>query len=252
MLAALTCPADELFEMIPDCPIDLVPSMLKNPALVGGHLIQLLKRRDLPEELVKVICKLPVSAADHSVQVALSRHPNIPGAQLLSILPNLYLFELLNLCILPEMTPDHKLAAERIIIQRLPQIPLGNKLTLARRATSAILEALVKEGDTRTLDACLSNPRLKEGAVYQFLRSGKADAESISMIARSQRWQHRPNIREAILTNPKTPLVWFVLWLPAMKAGDLKRIASSSRLTAAQRKAVEERLNGRSHRHTSV
>ena len=81
-------------------------------------------------------------------------------------------------------------------------------------------------------------------ALFQFLRGGKSAAESISLVARNAHWQSRPNIREAILTNPRTPLIWFSLWLPGMKTADLRRIIASNRLTAMQRKLVEERLRG--------
>jgi hypothetical protein len=161
---------------------------------------------------------------------------------LLGILPHLHLFELLNFCFIPGVTPDQKLAAERAIIQRLGVTPLGNKLTLARRATAVVVEALLKEGDPRVVELCLTNPHLKEGAVYQFLRSSAARPDTISQIARTPRWQNRPNLREAILTNPQTPLIWFTLWLPALGRSDLKRLAKSTRLTPQQKRAVEERL----------
>ena len=112
----------------------------------------------------------------------------------------------------------------------------------SRGLFSTVLEALLKAGDSRLLEICLSNPRLKEGAVFQFVRSSVATAETISMVARHPRWQNRPNLREAILTNPKTPPIWFILWLPGMKTSDVRRLVASNRLTYAQRKAVEERL----------
>ena len=74
----------------------------------------------------------------HGLKLAMVRHPNTSGPLLAAILPHLYLFELLNVCYLPGVTPDQKLAAERAIIQRIPVTPLGNKLTLARRATTAV------------------------------------------------------------------------------------------------------------------
>ena len=241
---ALTEGQEYLAAVIPQASVELLAVTLKNPALNENHLQMILKRRDLPEELVKSICRLSLAESSHNLKAALARHPQLPAPQLLALLPHLHLFELLNICLLPDTSPDQKIAAERAIIQRLPATPLGNRMTLARRGTAALLEALVKEGDARILDICLSNPRLKEGTLYQFLRGGRADAESISMVARSTRWNNRPNIREAILTNQKTPLIWFTLWLPRMKNTELRRLIASNRLSAAQRKAVEERLKG--------
>jgi hypothetical protein len=240
----LTEGAEYLAAAIPQASAEQLTAALKNPALNESHLQMMLRRRDLPAEIVKGICRLPLVESSHNLKAALARHPNIPAAQLLALLPHLYLFELLNICILPDTSPDQKIAAERAIIQRLPATPLGNRLTLARRGTAALLEALVKEADARILALCLSNPQLKEGTLYQFLRGGKATAETISLVARAPRWHSRPNIKEAILTNPKTPLIWFTLWLPGMKSVDLRRLLASNRLTQAQRKAVEERLKG--------
>lgn len=242
MHKSLTASGEELLALLPQLPVESVQAALKNPALSENHLLLVLKRRDLTEEHLKGICRLAITESSHALKVAVAHHPSTPAPQLLGILPHLYLFELLNFCFIPGITPDQKLAVERAIIQRLPVTPLGNKLTLARRATPVVLEALLKEGDSRVVELCLANPRLKEGAVFQFLRSGGATAESISLVARNPRWQHRPNLKEAILTNPRTPLVWFTLWLPGMRPGDLKRLIASCRLNPQQKKLVEERL----------
>jgi len=241
---ALTATGDALLAVLQSSSHEVVQAALKNPALSEAHLLALLQRNDLSEEIIKSICRAAITATSHSVKSAIARHPATPAHQLAIILPQLYLFELLNICYLPQVSPDQKLAAERTIIQRLPLTPLGNRLTLARRATPVILEALLKEGDAQLVEICLSNPRLKEGAVFQFLRSSKAAAETLSLVARHPRWQSRPNIREAILTNPKTPLIWFSLWLPAMKIPEVRRLLTSTRLNGAQKKAVEERLKG--------
>jgi hypothetical protein len=242
---ALTESGEGLLQIVQEAPPEILKTALKNPALAENHLGALLKRRDIGEDLIKSICKLSLTETNHNLKLAIARHKNTPAPQLLAILPQLHLFELLNLCLLPEITPDQKVAAERAIIQRLPLTPLGNRITLARRATSGLLEALIKEGDSRIVEICLTNPRLKEGTLFQFVRSGTATAETISMVARSPRWQNRTNIREAILSNPKTPLIWFTLWLPGMKLSEVKRLTASNRLTPAQKKAVEERLKGK-------
>lgn len=242
---ALTAQGDELLVILEQAPLDVVQAALKNPALGESHLLLILKRSDLKEEQIKGICKLAIAEESHTLKLAIARHHSTPAPQLLGILPQLYLFELLNFCHIPGITPDQKLAAERSIIQRLPVTPLGNKLTLARRATPLVLEALLKEGDPRVVEVCLTNPRLKEGALYQFLRSSAAKADTISMVARSPRWQNRPNLREAILTNPRTPLIWFTLWLPTMARSELRRLIASSRMTPQQKKVVEEALGRR-------
>lgn len=244
---ALTAGAGELFQVLQDPSAEVLRAALRNPALSEEHLLALLRRRDLPEDLIKAIYQQERTAASHRLKLALAQNPGTPGTVVLAILPHLHLFELLNLCLLPGVTPDQRYAAERQILQRLGNTPLGNKLILARRGTSTLVGELVKEGDPRLLEACLANPRLKEISLLQFLGGPNADAETISMIARHPRWQSRPNLRLAILKNRRTPPVWFTLFLPRLVTPELHALLASRRLDPNQHRLVEEELRKRGH-----
>ena len=242
---ALTTGTEDLYRVIEDPSMDVLAAALKNRAIDGTHLGRLLKRHDLSEDLLKAAYRLEIVAESHELNVALARNPGTPAAVLTMLLPHLYLFELMNVCYLTGVTPDQKLAAERAIIQRLPSISLGNKLTLARRGTAALVETLLKEGDPRLLEACLDNAHLKEAAVFSFLNGGNASAETISMVARHPRWKSRANLRGAILKNPRTPGIWYTLFLPQLNPVDVKALLGSSRLTSPQKKLVEDELKRR-------
>jgi hypothetical protein len=242
---ALTVGGDELFGVIEDRSVEVLQTALKNPGLGENHLLALLKRRDLSEDFLKAVYRLKQVGESHPLKVALASHPATPGQLLLAILPHLYLFEIVAISIHACATPDQRLAAERAIIQRLPTIPLGNKLTLARRGTSVVVEALLKEGDPRFVEACLGNPNLKEAAVFQFLNGATATAESISAVARHPRFANRPNVQQAILKNPKTPTVWFNLYLPRLGRNDLKSLLLSRRLAPSQKQLVTDELKKR-------
>lgn len=244
---ALTAGKDELFRVLEDHAMEVLLALLKNPALDNNHLLALLKRRDLPEELLKAVYRLEQLGESHELKAAMVRNPKTPGVIMAALLPHLYLFELVNVCYLPGVTPDQKVAAERAILQRLPTTPLGNKLTLARRGTAAITEALVREGDPRLMEACLDSPHLRESAIFRFLSSANASAETISMVARHPRWKARPNLLLAILKNPKTPGVWFTRLLPSLNLADVKGLLLSQRLTSPQRKLVGDELKRRGH-----
>ncbi len=243
--SALTAGSETLFQIVQDPSPVVLRACLKNRHLRVEHLVALLKRRDLPEDLVKAVSLSELGKSSHALKVALAGNPAAPGSLVRSVLPHLYLFELLDLCSLPGVTPDQKLAAERVIIQRLAVTPLGNKLTLARRGTAALVEALLKEGDLRLIEPCLHNPRLREVSVLQFLGGGRASAEAISAVARNSRWKNRPNIRDALLKNPKTPHVWFNVLLPGLPTANLHAILRSKRLSAGQKSLVTRELKKR-------
>jgi hypothetical protein len=243
--SALTAGKEDLFVVLEEPSVEVMRAALRNPALDNNHLLAVLKRRDLSEEFLRGVCRLDIFAKSHSLKVAMAHNPATPGNLLSAILPHLYLFELVAICYLPGVTPDQKVAAERAIIRRLPTTPLGNKLVLARRGTPAVAEALIREGDPRFMDACLGNPHLKESAVHAFITGPNATAETVSMVARHSRWKHRANLQAAILRNPKTPAVWFTLFLPHLCSSEVKNLRLSQRLTWSQKKLVEEELKRR-------
>jgi hypothetical protein len=117
---------------------------------------------------------------------------------------------------------------------------------MARRGTAAIVDALLREGTHNVVEACLDNPHLKEGSLYQFLTSSRATAENVSLVARSSRWKTRPNIRLAILKNPRTPLIWFTLFLPELPTATKRDLLASPRLTSAQKELIRK-SGARSH-----
>lgn len=242
---ALTTGSEELYGVLQDPSQEVLRSALKNRNLGEGHLLALLKRRDLGEELLKAVHQLPFTGESHRLQLALVRNPGTPGSAVLALLPRLHLFELVDLCYLPGVTPDQKFAAERAILQRLPTAELGNKMAVARRATATVVGEMLKEGDPRLVDICLTSPHLREVAILQFLNGPTASAETIAMVARHPRWQMRPNLRLAILKNRRTPESWFTRFLPALRTPDLRNLLASKRLNPSQKNLVEEELKRR-------
>jgi hypothetical protein len=243
--AALGAGGEELFGLLRDPDPDLIRCALKNPHLSEEHLLALLKRRNLPEQLIRGIHRVPLFAGSRRLRIALAGHPNAPGAILAALLPQLFLFELVTVMQLPGASPDQKLAAERAILKRLPETEIGSKITLARRGSPALLEALLREGEPRLCAAVLANPGLKESGVLSFLNSPAATAETISAVARHPRWGSRPNLRYAMLRNRKTPAVWFTLFLPTLGLSELKNLLGSKRLAAEQLAAVQQELGKR-------
>ncbi len=242
---ALIAGKEELFQIMQEQSAEVLLAALRNPAIDEHHLLALFNRRGLPVEVFSAIHRGKRLLEAYPVKIALVCHPETPAHIALALLPQLYLFDLLKISTIPGIGQDQRLAAERAIIQRLSAQPLGNKLTLARRGTAAVVEALLREGLPPVVEACLDNPRLKEGTLYQFINSGTSTAETISMVARNGRWKGRPNIRLAILKNPRTPAVWFTLFLPVLPPVTLRELLATPRLTPAQKDLVRQALAGK-------
>ena len=242
---ALTATGDELFQVLLDPEFQVLRPALKNPNLHEDHILTLLKRRDLSEDLLKAIYQLETFKSSHRLQVALVKNPGTPGPIVLTLLQHLHLFELVDLCLIPGVTPDQKFAAERAILQRMPTTELGNKMTLARRTTAAVVGEILKEGEIRLVEICLNSPRLREVAILQFINGAKSSPETISMVARHPKWKSRPNLRLAILKNRRTPAIWFTLFLPQLRTADIRNLLVSKKLNTAQKKLIQDELKKR-------
>lgn len=242
---ALSADKEQLYDCLQDPSPEVLRAALKNPGLREEHLLVLLKRQDLPEGLLKAIYQLDRTGTSRRLKLALVKNPATPTPVVQSLLPHLHLFELVDLCCLPGATADQRLAAERTILLRIESEPLGNCITLARRGTATVVGELLNKGETRLMEPCLSNPRLKEAAIVRFLRGPKANSETISIIARHPGWNNRRNLRQYLLRHRLTPLVWFTLWLPKLPLRDLRTLFLSRQTTPAQQALVQHELQRR-------
>jgi len=245
LLLALTAEGDELSAILRDSDPELIRSTLKNPHLGEAQLLTVLKRQNLPEGLIRTIYRVPQLAGSRRLKIVLAGHPATPASILAEILAQLHLLELTEVLRLPGAAPDHKAAAQQAILKRLPDTELGIKITLARRGSAAVLEALLADGTPRLVDAVLANPGLSEANLLAFFRSPAATAETISAVARDPRWGVRPKLRLAALRNRKTPAIWFTLFLPSLGSADIKALLGSKGLGPRQLEAVQEELGRR-------
>lgn len=241
----LNADKDELFQHLQSQSGEALLAALRNPVLDENHLLALLKRRGLSEEVFSALYGSKRHLESYKVVFALVCHPETPAHIAQTLVPRFYILDLAKVSAMPGVAADLRLVAERCVVQRLPTQPLGTKLTLARRGTAAVVEALLREGLPLLVEACLANPHLKEGAVHQFIASYQSTAETISMVARNPRWKGRPNIRLAILKNPRTPAIWFTLFLPGLSHQVLRDLVSNQRLIPAQRELVRQALTNR-------
>lgn len=239
---ALTTDSDGLKAILNDPSAEVLHATLKNISLTEEHLLQLLKRQDLSSDILKAISKHRLGQS-HQVTISIIRNTALPPALAKQLMAKLRLFELLSLCILPGQSSDIRVAAEHSICQRLPSEPLGNKISLAKRASSNLLLPLLKEGHPQILEASLENPRLQESAIFQFLTSGTTSPETISMVARHPRWGKRKNLQRAILKNHHTPQVWFIHFLPCLATMEVRNLLHSNRLRTNQKGWIQDFLD---------
>jgi len=215
---------------VPALPDLRPPDAASEPALNEDLALSLLKRNDLTAELIEKLSKNSAVMKSRKVKRAVVAHPRSPRHVAVSILRQLFTFDLMQIALLPTLAGDLKVAAEEALIRRLEAITPGEKLSLARRASGRVAGMLLLEPDPRIIRAALENPRMTEVVISRALtRTGVSPALVLAVCGHAK-WSLRREIRVALLRNEKTPLGYALEFARTFPVRVLKEILEGSRL----------------------
>ncbi|MGB7728990.1 MAG: hypothetical protein WBL50_13225 [Candidatus Acidiferrum sp.] len=200
-------------------------AVLDNPSFDETKLTLLLSRKDLPTEVLEEIGRRKVLLKSYAVKKSLVLHPRTPRLVGLRLLKDLYLMDLVQFTLSPAVSEELKRYAQEQIVARLPQMPLGQKITLARRGPSRVAGALVADGHAQVMPIALENPYLTEAQVLKALAREKVSVAVVQALANHRKWSQCYNIRLAIVRNSSTPISIILGFLPQLTVNDLRVLA---------------------------
>ena len=240
-----TSSGEELVRRIEETPPGELLAVLDNPAFDEETLCLLLQRKDLPGELLQEVLLRRHFLKSYRVKKALAFHPHTPRSEGFRLLRDLYLMDLVQFAISPGVLPDLKLKAEAQVIAKLPQLPLGQKITLARRSPARIAGALLAEGHSPVVRAALSNPHLTEAQVLRVLSRDKLPPVVVKSIAQDAKWSQAYNVRIALIRQPATTLTAILAFLPELTISDLRELVAPGILPENLRHYLEAEIQRR-------
>lgn len=220
-------------------------SLLENPALDETLLGLLLSRKDLPEEILGSIAGRKNFLKSYAIKKALVFHPKAPRLVGLRLLRDLYLMDLVQFSLSPTVSAELKRHAESYIITRLPQLPLGQRITLARRGPARVAGALIATGHAQVLQIALDNPRLTEAQLLKVLWHEKLPQAVVLTVANHRKWSQSYNVRLALVRNTGTPLSLVLGFLPHLTIADLRELAAPGVVPENLRKYLEAEVHRR-------
>jgi hypothetical protein len=200
--------------------------LVQNPALNEEQVILLLARKDLPGDLIEEISQRKPLLKSYAVKKALVLHPHTPRLVSLRMLRDLYLMDLVQLTLTPGALPELRRNAEEQLIARLPQLPLGQKITLARRGPGRVAGALLAEGHQQVLNVVLDNSNLSEAHVLKALSRPKIAPKVVEAVSKHEKWSHSYNVRLALVRQPATTLSTVLAYLPELTVSDLRELTT--------------------------
>jgi len=225
--------------------VEVLLGLLENPALDESQLGLLLARKDLPTEIIEAVATNKTFLRSYGVKKALAFHPRAPRLVGLRLLRDLYLMDLVQYSLSPAVPAELKRHAEEYIIARLPQLPLGQRITLARRGPGRVAGALVATGHAQVLEIALENPRLTEGQVLKVLWRDKLPQTVVLTVANHRKWSQYYNVRLALVRNASTPLSIVLGLLPQLTVADLRELAVPGVVPANLRNYLQTEVHRR-------
>lgn len=246
---ALIATGDELAALLHHHSADVLLALIDNPALDETQLCMLLDRKDLPAEVLEAVAGRKTLLKNYRVKRALVFHPRTARLVGLRLVRELYPMDLVQLALLPAAVPQLKINAEEQLISRLPQLPLGQKVTLARRGPARVAGALLAEGHAQVLEVILDNPNLTEAQVLKVLSREKLPQGVITAIVQHRKWSCIYNVRLALVRHPASTLSTILSYLPQLTVSDLRELASPGIVSESIRKYLLAEIQRRTSKH---
>jgi hypothetical protein len=245
---AKSASGDALKSLIHEADEETLLALLENPHMEETHVTLLLERLDLSARVLSAVAGEGKWTAGEAVRLGLARHPRTPKRIALAVVRQLYLFDLVRLCLLPSAPADIRRIAEEIIVMRVPHLPVGEKLTLARRGPSRVAGALLAEGHPQAIKLALGNAFLTESQVLKVLAKPGVHERVAAAIAQHPKWSCQYNVRAALVRNQHTPVPCVLAFLPNLTLRDLRDISRLEMLAPHLRKYIERELASRAAR----
>jgi hypothetical protein len=242
---ARTATGDELTALLHHPAPGVLLALLDNPELDEAKLCLLLERKDLSGEILEEVARRKPLLKNYPVKRALAFHPHTPRLVTLRLVRELYLMDLVQLTLQPGTPAELKRNAEDQLTLRLPQLPLGQKITLARRGPSRVAGALLAEGHAQVLAVVLDNPYLTEAQVLKVLSREKLSPEVVQAIAQHQKWSCTYNVRLALVRHPASTLSTVLSYLPELTVSDLRELAAPGIVSESLRKYLQAEIQRR-------
>jgi hypothetical protein len=218
--------AEELLALVRERAAEISPAgarqALRNPYLDG--------------EVVEALASQERLLAYYEVRRDLARCRSTPEALALRLITGLYWADLVAIGLDTRLHPRLRRAAEQYLMARLPGLAVGEKVSIARRGSPAILAQLRHDPTPRVVAAVLDNPRLTEATLAPVAHGERTPPAVLELIAADRRWGARYPLRLALARNPATPVGVALRLLAALHKADLRGVAADPRLAEPLRR----------------
>ena len=224
---------------------NILRALIENPAFDETHICLLLERKDLPGTLLGEIAKQKNWRTNYRVRRALAGHPHTPRLAAMRLLRELHLMDLVRISLQTASPVELRRLAEDRVLTQLPQLPLGQRIMLARRASARVAAGLIAQGPENVARIALDNSFLTESQLLRALAKETLPARTVEAIVKHEKWSQLMNVRVALLRHPHAPVERVLSFLPDLPLRDLEDLLKQSRLPENVRDDVRREIASR-------
>jgi hypothetical protein len=240
--SARTASPAELRRALPNAPPAYLEEALENPAMGEAEVLLLLRNRGATPALLTRIGKDRKWSAPYAAKKGIVRHAHTPAMIARDLLAHLQwadLAEIAEDALIPVPVRRH---ADALVRVRLPELAVGERVALARRAGRDLIRELSRSKESGVLLALLGNPKLTDADAEAVAARPDAPSKALRGLADHPRWGAPLTVRVALARNPASPIAVALRLVASLPLEDLSQVIDDERAPTIVRVSAERRL----------
>jgi hypothetical protein len=113
------------------------------------------------------------------------------------------------------------------------EMKVGERIKLALKGNRDARMILIRDSNRLIQRFVLQNPRLTDEEVVAIARNRHLESELLKEIGEHKYWPRNYQVRLALVTNPKTPIVTALHFVNSLQERDLRQLAKSKNVPGA-------------------
>ncbi len=219
-------------------------------------LLVFLKRpRPIPKQAILDIYHNAQLRKNYQVCLNLLRCKSTPAPLAMNLIHTVRWVDLFHTLRLTYLSGPVRQKIETRLMEILPRLALGEKITLARQAPRPLIKHLRLLTDRPVIKALFFNFHFTYEDAMFLANFPQIEPPILEELALSTRWRAYKNVRRALLLNPKTPRTMTYPLACTLTDHDLRLLLKDPRLTTFPRrivqKVLDEKLYTRKGGHSS-
>jgi hypothetical protein len=222
---ARTAPPEKLWAVIQQATEEVLLAVLENPACEPFHVIAILRSPRVTPAVAERVYADSRWLRHYRVKVALVHCRAMPYVLSSQVIYELFWYDLAQVALNPRIDPRLRQMAERLVIQKLEEMAVGEKMVLARVASRNLIVHIRNTcREAGVLLNLLRNPRLVEEDLLALLQVPQLPVEFIRALAALPQWCNRPAVRMALLRHPHTPVHVVAQLIPRLQPSEVLQL----------------------------